>query len=646
MKKSILKYLSGIFLMMFTIEGNAQAPYPSSPLSQQMAATVMSVWNDTVNTSASSFRPAKWSYDLGVIYEGFDAVWKKTGDATYFKAMQKSMDSYLAKEGTINNYKATDFNIDNVKNGRTLLTLYKVTGQLKYFKAATLLWDQLQQQPRTKEGGFWHKKIYPNQMWLDGLYMGEPFYAEYASLIKNDKAFDDIANQFIWMEKNARDAKTGLLYHGYDESRTEQWADKATGRSPHFWARAMGWYGMALVDVLDYFPSNHPKRAELLAILNRFSAATLKVQDKKTGLWYDILNLPQGKGNYLEASASNMFVYTFAKGVRMGYLPTTYLIAAKKGYKGIEKEFVEKIGADKITLKGTVAVSGLGGKPYRDGSYGYYISEKVVINDAKGVGAFLLAANEIELAALPKSGLGKTVMLDSYFNNEYRTDQSGNTISWHYKWDERANGGFSFLGDLFNNAGYTTSTLYQPPTSANLKNASIYIIVDPDFEKENPKPNFVSATAIANITAWVKAGGILVMMGNDAPNAELIHFNELAAKFGVFLNGDSKGKVPVATNFETAKVAVPLRNEVFKHAKNLFIKEYSSLKLTAPAKSLLKDKDGADVMSVTKFGKGTVFIIGDPWLYNEYVDGRKLPAVYDNFKGAADLVNWLGKQIK
>ncbi len=556
------------------------------------------------------------------------------------------MDSYLSKEGTINNYKATDFNIDNVKNGRTLLTLYKVTGQPKYFKAATLLWDQLQQQPRTKEGGFWHKKIYPNQMWLDGLYMGEPFYAEYAALIKNDKAFDDIANQFIWMEKNARDAKTGLLYHGYDEFKTEKWANQTTGTSPHFWARAMGWYGMALVDVLDNFPSNHPKRKELLAILNRFAAASLKVQDQQSGLWYDILDMPQGKGNYHEASASNMFVYTFAKGVRMGYLPSSYLASAKKGYNGIQKEFVEYIGDDKVNLKGTVSVSGLGGKPYRDGSYAYYLSEKVVTNDAKGVGAFLLAANEMEIAELPKSGAGKTVLLDSYFNNETRIDQSGNTISWHYKWQERANGGFSFWGDLFNNTGFKTNTLYQAPTASNLKGASVYIIVDPDFEKENPKPNFVSATDINHITEWVKAGGVLVLMANDAPNSELTHFNELAAKFGVFFNGDTKGTVPVAANFETAKVVVPTGNEIFKNATNLFIKEYSSLKLSTPAKSILKDKDGADVMSVTKLGKGTVFVIGDPWLYNEYVDGRKLPASYDNLKAGADLVNWLAKQAK
>lgn len=643
MRPSFFNYLSAVALLITTFQVSAQQ---GKPYSQQMAATVMEIWKDSLNLDPAKPKPVKWAYDQGVILEGIDGIWKRTGNSEYFKYIQKSMDFFVTKEGVINRYKQADLNIDNVKNGRTLLMLYKVTGQQKYFKAATLLWDQLQLQPRTKEGGFWHKKIYPNQMWLDGLYMGEPFYAEYAALIKNDKAFDDIANQFIWMEKNARDAKTGLLYHGWDESKTEQWADKITGRSPHFWGRAMGWYGMALVDVLDNFPLNHPKRKDLLAILSRFAVAVQKVQDAKSGLWYDILDMPQGKGNYHEASASNMFVYTYAKAVRMGYLPKTYFAVADKGYKGIKATFVEPMGVDKIDLNGTVSVSGLGGKPYRDGSYDYYLSEKIVVNDPKGVGAFLLAANEMELAALPKPGLGKTVLLDSYFNNETRTDQSGNSLSWHYKWEEQANGGFSFFSGLFNTAGFKTKTLYQAPTAANLKGTSIYIIVDPDFEKENPQPNFVSQPDMNAITAWVNAGGVLVLMANDAPNAELKHFNELAAKFGVFFNGDSKGTVPVASNFETAKVVVPSGNEIFKNASNLFIKEYSSLKLSGNAKSVLKDKDGDNVMSVTKMGKGTVYVIGDPWLYNEYVDGRKLPASYDNFKAAEDLVNWLAKQIR
>jgi len=605
---------------------------------EQLAATVMTIWKDSLSSGGG--RPARWTYDQGVILEGIDAIWRRTGNADYFRYVQKSMDHFVTDQGTIRTYDQDSYNIDNVKNGRSLLTLYKVTGQVKYFKAATLLWDQLQKQPRTKEGGFWHKKVYPYQMWLDGLYMGEPFYTEYAKLIKDDKAFDDIANQFIYMEKHARDAKTGLLYHGWDESGEQKWADPKTGVSPHFWGRAMGWFGMALVDVLDNFPEQHPKRKELVAILGRLAVAIQKYQDPKSGVWYDILDLPERKGNYLESSVSSMFVYTLLKGVRQDYLPAKYAVAGKKGYAGMVKEFVEQRSPGQINLKGTVSVSGLGGKPYRDGSFEYYIREKVITNDPKGVGSFILAANEIELAKVAKTGKGKTVMLDYFFNSEKKADQSGHEIQWHYKWDEYSNGGYSLWGQQFEQKGFKLASLPEAPTVANLKNVAVYIIADPDFEKENPKPNFISPLHSKVIADWVKAGGILVLMGNDTGNVEMDHFNQLAGNFGIQFNKDSKGRV-IGKQFEMGEITIPAGNTIFKHTKKIYVKEYSTLKLVSPAKSVLGDKEGNTVIAIAQVGKGHVFTIGDPWLYNEYVDGRKLPADYENFSAGTDLVDWI-----
>ena len=237
-------------------------------------------------------------------------------------------------------YDLDEYNIDHVTPGRALLTLYRVTNDEKYKKAVELIRSQLKTHPRTKEGGFWHKNIYPYQMWLDGLYMGEPFYAEYSQVFGEDN-WNDIANQFVWMEKHARDPKTGLLYHGWDESSQQKWANKETGLSPHVWGRAMGWYAMALVDVLDYFPKNHPRRAELVAILNREAEAIAKYQDKD-GLWWDIVDLPGKEKNYHESSASAMFVYALAKGVRQGNLPEKYLTTAQKGWAGIKKNLSRK----------------------------------------------------------------------------------------------------------------------------------------------------------------------------------------------------------------------------------------------------------------------------------------------------------------
>ena len=394
MKKTVSLFLL-ISVSFFT---NAQAK-PS--YAGGMAKTVMSIWKDSLSSDG---RPAKWTYDQSVVLQGIQGLWRATGDGKYFNYIQKSMDLFVEDNGNIRTYKYDNLTLDNVAPGRDLLFLYNVTGKKKYLDAVNILRNQLRSQPRTNEGGFWHKKIYPNQMWLDGLYMAEPFYAEYANTFHEDSDFNDIARQFIIMGKKARDPKTGLLYHGYDESKEQNWANKKTGQSPNFWARAMGWYGMGLVDALEYFPENHPERKALIAILRRFAEAITNVQDQKTGLWWDVLNFPNRKGNYLEASASSMFVYTLAKAVRLGYLPSSFLTVAKKGYGGIIKKFIS-IDNGQTNLQGTVSVSGLGGKPYRDGSYQYYISEKVVTNDPKGVGAFILASNEIEM--LPTLSLGK-----------------------------------------------------------------------------------------------------------------------------------------------------------------------------------------------------------------------------------------------
>jgi unsaturated rhamnogalacturonyl hydrolase len=389
-------FACNFFLVFTLVSASAQS------LSEQAAATAMSaLWRD------SGGYPSRWTYDHGLVLKGIERVYLATGDKQYLDFIQRSMDHFVNDDGSIRTYKIDEYNIDNINPGRNLLFLYKTTGQEKYRKAAALLREQLKTHPRTSEGGFWHKKIYPSQMWLDGLFMGEPFYAEYAATFKEDTAFADIAKQFILMERHSRDDKTGLLYHGWDESKQQRWANPITGRSPNFWGRAMGWYAMALVETLDYFPQTHPTRAELIAILNRLARATAKYQDVRSGLWWQVLDKGNAKGNYLESSAACMFVYALAKGVRSGYLPASYMKTANDGYRGIQKEFVKYDASGHFNLAGTVSVAGLGGNPYRDGSYEYYIGEKAVTNDPKGIGAFLLAATEMELAAKTNKVRGK-----------------------------------------------------------------------------------------------------------------------------------------------------------------------------------------------------------------------------------------------
>jgi unsaturated rhamnogalacturonyl hydrolase len=345
-----------------------------------------------------SSEAAKWHYEHGLVLKAIEQVWRATGIESYWRFIVDTMDLGIGPDGTIRTYDLQEYNLDQINPGKVLFPLYEVTGDERYKQAIMRLRQQLASHPRTHTGGFWHKQIYPYQMWLDGIYMAAPFYAQYAHTFHEPTAFDDIAHQIILIEQHTRDPRTGLLYHAWDESKHQPWANPETGCSPHFWGRAIGWYAMALVDVLDYVPENHSRREQIVAILNRLSVALAQVQDATTGLWYQVLDQGARAGNYLESSASCMFVYALAKGVRQGYLPEQYLAIARKGYQGIVQEFITIEAEGLVTLEKTCAVAGLGGNPYRDGSFAYYVGERVAANDYKGVGPFILASLEMEAA--------------------------------------------------------------------------------------------------------------------------------------------------------------------------------------------------------------------------------------------------------
>ena len=337
----------------------------------------------------------KWDYVHGVVMLGFEKLYEKTNDQKYYDYIKDYADTLINEEGAIATYKIEDYNIDMINAGKILFKLYDHTNDSRYRNAMDTLRLQLTDQPRTKSGGFWHKKRYPNQMWLDGLYMGAPFYAQYTVNFEQGKALDDIAHQFELIEKHAKDEKTGLLYHGWDESKAMDWADDKTGTSPNFWSRSLGWYAMALVDVLDYFPQDHPGRAQIIGYLKELATAVVKVQDE-TGLWYQVTDMADREGNFLEASGSTMLVYALAKGVNKGYLPEHFMKNAELGFKGLTEELIKVDKDGLITITQVCAVAGLGGNPYRDGSYEYYINERKKDNDPKATGPFIMAALELD----------------------------------------------------------------------------------------------------------------------------------------------------------------------------------------------------------------------------------------------------------
>jgi unsaturated rhamnogalacturonyl hydrolase len=275
--------------------------------------------------------------------------------------------------------------------------LDRIDGGDRWLKAAQTLAAQLEKQPRTADGGFWHKQIYPNQMWLDGIFMACPFMTEYGRATGQHRWCDEAVQQILTIAKHTRDPGTGLYFHGFDESRRERWADRSTGHSRCIWGRGVGWYIMGIVQTLEYLPADHPRRGELVALLANLADAVARVQELASGLWFQVLDQPDRPGNYLESSASGMFVFALAKGVRLGVLDARHLDVARRGYAGILKRFIEedpKTGA--ISLKDTCQVAGLGGTPYRDGSFEYYIGEPRVSNDPKGLAPFILASLEME----------------------------------------------------------------------------------------------------------------------------------------------------------------------------------------------------------------------------------------------------------
>lgn len=348
--------------------------------------------------------PQAWQLDHGKrLYFGYSQgvgtlamlkVWKETGDDKYLDYVVEWADTLINDQGEIHLYKVETYNIDYINSGKVLFEVYRQTGNEKYRLAMDRLVDQMKMHPRTHEGVFWHKLIYQHQIWLDGLYMGSPFLAEYAVTFNRPELIDDVMNQFLVTTKRTYDEATGLYYHAFDESKRQLWANKETGQSPNFWGRSIGWWFMALVDVLDYIPEDHSQRHELIDMIRGLAEVLPRYQDT-SGLWYQVLDQGDREGNYLEASVSSMFMYSFAKAVNKGYIDKQYRTVAEKAYEGLMSRLIVKNEDGTLTLTQCCSVGGLGGNPYRDGSFEYYISEKIRDNDAKATGPFIMGCLEL-----------------------------------------------------------------------------------------------------------------------------------------------------------------------------------------------------------------------------------------------------------
>ena len=338
----------------------------------------------------------KWNYIDGCMITGILELYEITGEARYLDFADRFLSGFVEEDGSIRTYDVEEYSLDNVNPAKNLITMYGLTGKEKYRKAIELVRSQLSTMPRTPEGNFWHKLIYPNQVWLDGIYMALPFYMEYEKRFDAKKDCEDICRQIANVEIRMRDPKTGLYYHGYDASRKMYWADPDTGCSPNFWLRAEGWFIRGLVDVLEIM-KDLPMQAEsvhLQHMLLDLARALSKYQDP-SGLWYQLIALPELEGNYLETSGTALISAALLKAVRLGFLPESFRAIGEKAFYGIVDHRLTKNADGTPCVTGICLVAGLGGEQHRDGSVAYYLSEPVVQNDAKGVGPLLLAYTEM-----------------------------------------------------------------------------------------------------------------------------------------------------------------------------------------------------------------------------------------------------------
>jgi unsaturated rhamnogalacturonyl hydrolase len=529
-----MKVLCGWVMLGFL---GAQVGWAQESASRTMAASVVSAAGQ-VNA---------WK-DEGVLLDGLAAEWHTTADGRDFHFIQAAVDRYMA-QGMDEAERG-----DDVGMASSVLLVYRVTQQPKYYVAARNLYERL-----AAQGEMGSER-----------YRSEAVQAGYAATFHQDGDFARIAKRLLIRERDA-----GML---------------------------RGEYAVALVDVLDWIPMDEPERPELVAALKRTMAAVAKAQDVKTGLWH---------GSDAEASVNCMFVYAMAKGVRMGYLPQAYEVNARRGWAAIQKKFVG--GDGELTL--------------RDGK------------DGGAVGAFLLAGSEMEQSATEALGQGKTALVDAWFNSQTRKNAAGQTELFHYKWDDDSNNGFSFFGRAFQRYGVRLAEEKTAPTAADLRKVQIYILASPDIPSKNPNPHSMDAKSVDMIADWVKSGGVLLLMENDGPNSEFEHFNTLSERFGIHFNAVLRNHV-IGEDYAAGALMIPAGTGVFERPHRAYMKDTSTMSVKAPAKAAVVDR-GDVMIAVARYGKGRVFAVVDPWVYNEYTDRRnQLPVEYDNFDAAIDLAGW------
>ncbi len=587
----------------------ASLPAALSQSTQWSARIANTIIQHNPVDQASVRTEGAWDEETGRRLEGLDALWYDSANGDYFRYGKSVVDQYF--DSVNRNPRSSD----NALLGRQVLLLYRVTFAPKYYEAAAEIRQQiaaacdvssaLQSLPRSKN-----------------LCTAEPFLAEYASEFQEPQDFAGITRSFEqWNESTGSPAK------GTDPG------------DAFFDALSIARLSAALVDSLPYYPKEDPGRPELIAMLNRMAATAELHQDRQTGLFDDTAVSTGSMQHPAAPFADCLLVYALAKGARLGYLPERAAAHAEQAWQGVLKFAVRTHADGTVTLRPDLARI----DPNRKSS-GERRAPAEADNSA-GLGSFLLAATEIDNAPTAALGRGQTVLLDAWYNSQQRKNAAGQTEYFHYKWSDLSDSGYALFGQMFQTYGMIPETLYSAPTRSNLAQAKFYIIVSPDIPVKNPNPHYMTDQDAEEVAAWVKRGGVLVLMENDPPNADISHLNLLADRFGIHFDDVLHHHI-LGEQVEDGRIPVFAGGPIFHHPHTLYMKDTCAISLRGPAVALLRDR-GDVVMAAAKYGRGTVFAAIDPWLYNEYTDGRKNPLIYnqfDNFAAGKELVRWLLEQ--
>ncbi|HEY1986150.1 MAG TPA: glycoside hydrolase family 88 protein [Terracidiphilus sp.] len=526
---------------------------------------------------------SRWTLTTGSELDGLEAAWYNTADGNYFRYVKRTVDDYLAKQPVESLQGRAE---EEATLGSQVLLLNRITLSPHYYQAA----NTLRQQLAASCGLSSTHNLADRADSSNTICAAAPFLAAYASIFHQPQDFAAIL-------------KSLLRWHDRVEQRTET---RGPSASPEDDDLSEARLAVALVDTIGYFPAQDAGRIQLNLLLNKIAASLARRQDGKTGAFNETSRIP-GKAR-TPTSFRNTCLYVFAllKGVRLGWIDQTYSSVADRAWQDI-------------------------------------------VNDAEaahsGSGEFLLAATEAELAPTATLGRGNTVMIDAWFNSQLRKNAAGQTELFHYKWSDLSDSGYSLLGHLFRSFGAATDTLPSAPTRENLAHAQFYLIASPDIPVKNPDPHYMTEPDAAEVAGWVHDGGILILMQNDPPNADISHFNLLADKFGIHFDDVLHHHI-LGEHVEDGRIPVAAGGPLFHQAHTLYMKDTCAISVHGTGKALLTDR-GDIVMATVKYGRGTVFAAVDPWAYNEYTDGRKNPQIYnqfDNFAGARELVRWLMEQ--